>query len=115
MALVNLSAKVNHYSGMQKNVTNVLFSYLVTCGNENFHRNTQLFSAPPVRQRWKSHVGFQSSRVRWLDMWLRHVTDVWLSYLHDVQEISLLKKALKTVTDKVRRSELEVLAGKALY
>ena len=32
-----------------------------------------------------------------------------------LQEISLLKKALKTVTDKVRRSELEVLAGKVLY
>ena len=41
----------------------------------------------------------------------------FVTLIHDVllQEISLLKKALKTVTDKVRRSELEVLAGKALY
>ena len=57
LAVVNLSVKVNHYSGMQKNAANILFSYLVTCGNENFHRNTQRhLTSTPVRQKADTEI-----------------------------------------------------------
>ena len=62
MALVNLSAKVNHYSGMQKNVTNVLFSYLVTCGNENLRRNTQLHQYAKTKG-WQFSTGVEGGWV----------------------------------------------------
>ena len=43
---------------MQKNVTNVLFSYLVTCENENFHRNTQLHQY--AKTKGENHMSVSS-------------------------------------------------------